>query len=260
MGLNTIDFYYFSGTGNTQLVVKKMRDIFVEKGINVNLYRLEKAVPQDINLNHTLGLGFPVAAQSTYPFVWDFVNRLPDTDGTEIFMVDTLAVYSGAIVGPLKRVLNKKGYKTIGAKEIIMPSNFYPKNIDENKNKIKIDKGLEKAKKYALDIINGRAKWRRVPVLSDMFYFLVSRKMVWRMVADWGKRFKIDRERCTKCGLCVRLCPVNNVRMNEYPWFSDKCQQCLRCISFCPTGAIYIPEKKYKTYRAISIGELLKDE
>ena len=41
-----IDFYYFTGTGNT------------------------------------LGLAFPVACQSTYLLVWEFLRALPECDGT----------------------------------------------------------------------------------------------------------------------------------------------------------------------------------
>ena len=45
MGFEKIDFYFFSGTGNTLLVVKKMKEVFEEDGIKVNLYRLEKTNP-----------------------------------------------------------------------------------------------------------------------------------------------------------------------------------------------------------------------
>ena len=77
MNLKNIDFYYFSGTGNTFLIVKKMKQAFEKNDIKVNLYRLEKTKPKDVDLNNTIGLGFPVAEQGTYPFVWDFVKSLP---------------------------------------------------------------------------------------------------------------------------------------------------------------------------------------
>ena len=45
MVTDMIDFYYFSGTGNTLLVVEKMRDVFKKNGINVNLNRIEESKP-----------------------------------------------------------------------------------------------------------------------------------------------------------------------------------------------------------------------
>ena len=71
---DVIDFYYFSGTGNTLLVVKNMQETFQENGIQVNLHKIEESNPEDINLNHTIGLGFPIAELSTYNFVWKFIK------------------------------------------------------------------------------------------------------------------------------------------------------------------------------------------
>lgn len=90
-----------------------MRDVFTAKGLNVNLFHLEKSDPQKTNLSHTIGLAFPVAVQSTYPFVWQFIRNLPEAKGTPVFMVDTLAGFSGGIVGPLKG----KVFPAISARE-----------------------------------------------------------------------------------------------------------------------------------------------
>jgi flavodoxin len=48
--MKDIDFYFFSGTGNTLLVVKKMRDTFEKNGITVNLYKIEESNPDEVNL------------------------------------------------------------------------------------------------------------------------------------------------------------------------------------------------------------------
>ncbi len=97
---DNIDFYYFSRTGNTYLVVHKMREVWEKQGLNVNLFPLENSNPEKINLNNLIGLGFPVAEQSTYHFVWNFIKRLPEVQGTAIFVVDTLRSFSGGVVDP----------------------------------------------------------------------------------------------------------------------------------------------------------------
>ncbi|MEG3225568.1 MAG: 4Fe-4S ferredoxin, partial [Methanobacteriales archaeon Met13] len=95
-------------------------------------------------MDHVIGLGFPIAGLSTYDFVWKFIKSLPEANGTKIFMVDTLAGFSGGIVGPLREIVKKKGYQPRGAKEIIMPPNiFYIQ--DEKTNKKKVEKGLIEA-------------------------------------------------------------------------------------------------------------------
>jgi len=51
---------------------------------------------------------------------------------------------------------------------------------------------------------------------------------------------KIDTVRCTRCGECVRACPMM-VRLLDHPpeKISDpECVFCLRCVAACPEGAI----------------------
>ncbi len=252
-----IDFYFFTGTGNTLLVVKEMREAFLASNIEVNLIPIEKACLQKVDLSHTLGLAFPVACQSTFPLVWDFLHSLPDSSGTEVFMVDTLDTYSGGVVGPLKKVLQDKGYETIGAREVRMPGNWLPKKINGEKNALRIKKGLKKAHNYAREIMDGSARWIRFPILSDLMYGVSSMRKTWEFMASKGKKFTVDREKCRQCDICERLCPIDNVVLEEYPRFLGHCQQCMRCISFCPTQAIYVPGKEYEVYRAVKVKELL---
>lgn len=61
MIMKTIDFYYFSGTGNALLVVKKMAETFEKNGIDVNLHKIGESIPHEVNLEHTMGIAFPVA-------------------------------------------------------------------------------------------------------------------------------------------------------------------------------------------------------
>ena len=254
---DSVGIYYFSGTGNTLLVVKKIKEVFERNGLRVGLFRMEKTNPANVDLSHTVGLGFPVAAQGTFPFVWDFVRSLPQADGTPIFMVDTLAMYSGGVVGPMRKLLGSKGYAPVGAKEIRMPGNLFPRKVDPEDVEDKVRKGLEKAERYANDLLEGRARWGRVPILSDMMTIFSQRGYAWKLFRRMF-RLQVDRSKCKQCELCFELCPVGNVTMDEYPEFRDECQFCMRCISFCPTGAIYLPGKEYEVYRAVKAGELLR--
>jgi len=260
MNIDSVDFYYFSGTGNTYLVVKKMKETFEKCGIESNMFKIEDSEPEDVNLEHTIGLGFPIAELSTYEFVWDFINALPQANGIEIFMVDTLGGFSGGIIGPVRKIVERKGYIAIGACEIVMPLNvFYIQDKETNEKKIK--KGLKKAKKYAKALMKGKAKWGRVPVLSDAVYYLslLGLKITGTTLNQKLLYLSPDKEKCSKCGACVELCPIDNIRMEdgEYPENLMHCQYCLRCTSFCPKQAI--PCKinyKCKTYRAIKAAEL----
>ena len=257
METRPIEFYYFSGTGNTLLVVRAMAETFRELGYLVTLHRLETASPQDVPLDHTLGLAFPVAEQSTYPLVWDFARALPSTQGTPVFMVDTMLAYSGAIVGPLRKTLADKGYTPTGACEIVMPNNLYPRRINQARNEVKIARGLDKARRYARQLSEGAARWGRIPLLPDLFHALAGSKLTWKATSAIGRRLIVDEALCNQCGLCAELCPVGNIVLSPYPRYLDKCQQCMRCVSFCPTEAIRLPWFRHARYRAVRAKDLL---
>jgi len=54
------------------------------------------------------------------------------------------------------------------------------------------------------------------------------------------RRFYAD-DRCTRCRLCVRICPAHNIRLDgDRIQFADRCYLCMRCIHQCPQEAIQI--------------------
>lgn len=255
-----IDFYYYSGTGNTLLAVREMAGVFSSQGIQARLRRIETTDPATIMTDGTIGLGFPVAFQSASPFLWKFFKALPPVRQTRVFMVDTMGMFSGGIVGPLKHLLTKKGYQCIGAREIVMPNNWFPKKIDGPANKKLIEQGLAKARAYAETIADGTSTWPRIPLLPEIFYYLCNNPLMLRAVnLAPGKNIALDRQKCSKCGLCAKLCPVGNIDMQDYPRILDRCEVCLRCLCFCPGQALTISGKTFMRYRAVEGKELLEE-
>jgi ferredoxin len=251
-----IDFYWFSGTGNTLNVVKKMKEVFEKNGKTVNLIPIEKTKPEDINLDHTVGLGFTVAVFGTYPFVWDFIKALPKTKDTAIFMVDTMGGNSGGLLEPIRRIVKRKGYIPIGATQVIMPNNLMNKTIDEEKNATLIQAGLETVEKYVIDLLKEKAVWKRENYFMSTFISIMSRaKISWWLMRVFMP-IKVNKAKCKKCGLCVKLCPVDNLEMDEYPKAKKKCVICVKCTAFCPTGAIYMMNEKIAQYKSVDVKEM----
>ena len=160
------------------------------------------------------------------------------------------------------KILAAKGYKPIGAKEIIMPSNFLRKNIDEVKTQASIEAGLEVARGFARDLIAGDSSWKQSSFVQWFLYRMSISKVMW-----WGMRKLVkmhaDPDTCTKCGLCEKLCPVGNISVNDaLPVFSNtkKCQACQRCFAFCPTKAIHIGKKSLAQYRTVAVNDILGEK
>ncbi|MCL2144616.1 MAG: EFR1 family ferrodoxin [Endomicrobia bacterium] len=248
-----VDIYFFSGTGNTYLAAKKIEETFEKNGCSVNLLPIEKADPAKIDLSKTIGLGFTIACWNTYPFVRKFYENLPKAEGTEMFIFTTMGDSSLKTAATAGYILSKKGYSVIATKGFRMPNNFIAVRSDE-KNRKTINMAYPKIESFALDILNGVSSAEKTNIFLRFCYMIsrfVTNTWNWK-INQKIMRLNLKKEKCVKCGLCAKICPVKNISYSEYPAFDgNKCQFCLRCMSYCPPQAI----KKFfvlKTYRALN--------
>ena len=60
-----------------------------------------------------------------------------------------------------------------------------------------------------------------------------------RLTPHMDKHFNVS-DACTHCGICQKVCPVNNIEYghDKKPYFKHHCEQCLACIQHCPARAI----------------------
>ncbi len=70
----------------------------------------------------------------------------------------------------------------------------------------------------------------------------------------------IYEEKCTGCGICVDICPLDTLRMNDkgkaYIAYPDDCMTCFQCEMECPSNAIYV--HPFKEVLPSPIDSLLK--
>ena len=65
----------------------------------------------------------------------------------------------------------------------------------------------------------------------------------------------INSEKCTGCGVCVTLCPMDVVRLDKssgkaFIKYRDDCMSCFNCEMNCPEeGAIYVGAERSKFVR-----------
>jgi len=70
-----------------------------------------------------------------------------------------------------------------------------------------------------------------------------------------GQELKINKDKCIRCGLCVRGCPCNNIDDSVFPYvfITQDCEFCLYCEGICPTGAVEynFPQRKASAQSAV---------
>jgi len=243
--MKTVIIYYFSGSGNTLRIAKEVEHTFNKMDYDCKLIKMEntKDIKADILKSCAyIGLMFPVAIQSTFPLVWDFVNNLPECLKQKIFMIDTMEAYSGGVVGPMKKILSQKGYHCVGALEIPMSNSMETKEKKQKRSKSKDRKAPKIAEDFVVRLINGQTHWRRIPLLSDGMRFISAGKKIWAMESE---KLSISQDDCINCGLCIRQCPLEALSQEEGVILinHDRCQCCMRCVTHCPKDAFRLKGK-----------------
>jgi ferredoxin len=255
-----VALYWFSGSGNTLFIAKTIAECLGGLNYHVRLVPLEKVDPASIEVsNVAIGLVVPVAGQGTFPIVWEFVENLPDADGTEIFLVDTMGMYSGGILGPMKKILKKKGYVTKAAIELLMPNTFQKRKVNAENDRKRVERAVEKVKTFCQRLDEGKGAWFDIPLYSDFLSIMYRKRS---LVRKWVGLFPITRDAsCSKCGLCVRLCPEHCITQDaEGNLLTDatRCTLCQRCFEYCPQNAITIGKQKLQRNGRIPLREFMR--
>ncbi len=248
-----IEYYVFSGTGNTLMIAREVGRRLEEKGNQVNFHIIGKSNSFRMSGESVIGLAFPIAFFSSYPLVLKFIASLPEGKGRSIFMTATMGGSALGAERKFKKLVRQKGYKPIGSELFVMPGNYNNGVIPVDKNEVLIAKAMEKARLFADMLSDGRAVWGNgVPLIPSMWYKLVSSG---RTLRFFYRMFPImvDENKCIKCMRCVDNCPVGAIDLiGDFPSINKHlCQSCQMCVAFCPAHAIVVPGKPAEQYRAM---------
>ncbi len=225
--------YYFSTTGNSQWVAEALARETGDRAGSITELVKRGEIPPPVRSGEVLGIVFPVYAWAPPRFVVDFVRRLEVEPGAFVYAVATMGEFAGDAVRLLgKSIALDSGYT------VKMPANYilmYNRESDKS-----IAAKIAEARKLIPQIGEGiRAKRREFRLRRGPCPALIS-----ALVAPLFSRFARDRKfaadnRCTGCGLCVKLCPLDNITLeNGRPVWHGDCMQCVACIQNCPARAI----------------------
>lgn len=239
-----INLVCFSQTGNTKKIAIAMSDSFIQAGHDARTIDINEATDADLSSCDVLGIGTPTFESHAPTSVKHFLKSIKvDLTGKKIFLFATGGGASGNVLSDMARILKKKqatllkGFFSLG--EMHHPA---PCILGKSPNRPN-EADLANAKKFALsmlDCVSSDSKESMPKSLRQRygFYNLVGLigtfDSVIRLLVPKPKH---DNTKCSKCGLCSKKCPMQDIAMNPYPQLNSKCIRCYHCQNICPNQA-----------------------
>ncbi|MCM1006017.1 MAG: EFR1 family ferrodoxin [Prevotella sp.] len=237
--------YYYSGTGNSANVANELSRLIGEKHPPVNIPAALQSASLDVYTTDKIGFVFPIYSWGVPPVVLDFTARLP----REIFYkryiwaVCTCGDEAGNAMKKFAKTIKKISDRQLDlCMSVIMPNTYVLlPGFDVDTHDIAEEK--LKAANTRLRLIADYIKEKK-----SCFYDVNTgsmpglRSLVYPFFKKWGmntKKWKATNN-CISCGLCTRICPVNNVNLSENgkPVWGTNCLSCCACFHVCPKHAV----------------------
>lgn len=249
MGTN---LYYFSGTGNSLKVAKDLAQNLGDTNIISIRSVIKNSVIEDTA--DRIGIIFPVYMWGLPLIVKRFVEKFFPKNNTYLFAITTYGSMPATTLPQINKLLKKKNLKLSSGFGILMPGNYTPRYgaLPEEKQQNMFSNEKQKIQEIAKVIRNNQI--RRIEKNNFLINFIFSTiiyKLGSTQIPKMSKDFWVE-DKCDGCGICVKVCPVKNVRLIEgKPKWRYKCEQCLACLQWCPQEAIQFGKKTVgrKRYR-----------
>lgn len=255
----TYTLYYFSGTGNTLYLAKQLSKTTKATLIPIASKKHQKTITP---VTPTTGILFPVYYNDLPVLVKKFAQKLTGIENTTIFAVSTYGGSAGNSLDSLKKIIHERGGNLSHTYGIHMPQNAFNKPW-ENHQKIyqtayqilknipddlTTKKQVNKLSNLLIDILFKPLGTPLRKITTKTFEKkLKSKQSLPKLIHNMDQLFSVD-ENCTHCGICQKVCPVQNISMNnnKITWH-HKCENCLACQNYCPSHSIHgkISQKNY---------------
>jgi ferredoxin len=231
--------YYFSGTGNSLYVAKKIQEQLGDTQL-IKITAALRDQPPTIQVE-VFGLVFPVYAWGPPVIVEEFLKKATIRKPGYLFVVATHGGGPESALKAVEKILLKQGLAPDSAFDIAMPGNYIVgSNPPAGEEMQTILRTAEAKLADILGKIAGRVK-TTVPVgqFPGMLKTLIIHPLFAKFIHTQDKKF-LATEKCTGCGICAQVCAVQNISLNSAsrPEWQHHCEYCLACINWCPVQAI----------------------
>ena len=234
---------YFSGTGNSNYVAKRIADALGDALVNLN-DRIKASDTSSVETGERVIIVTPTYAWRIPRVVRDWLRKTELRGAKQAWFVMTCGSEIGNADKYNREFCTEKSVACMGTAQIVMPENyiamFSAPQADEAreivaKTEPNIDcviASIQSNQPFAPTRNNLYDRFMSGPVNLIFYKFCVK--------AD---AFTVS-DTCIGCGQCAKRCPMNNVTLKDgKPVWGKNCTHCMACICYCPVSAIEYGKK-----------------
>jgi flavodoxin/Pyruvate/2-oxoacid:ferredoxin oxidoreductase delta subunit len=239
----------FSQTGSTDKIAEQIAAGLESAGWLVDLHDITPEIVPDLEGYDLLGIGSPTYFYRPPFVVQDFVRALPDLVDMASFVFVLHGTHRGATGNRIRAQLEAKNATDLGYFHSFGADYwlgylergylFSPDSPTEDE--------LSAARTFGETVANRHGSEQTTVEPLDPptpLIYRIERSIASRTLAKgvYSRAFRADSN-CTRCGLCIRKCPVGNITAgpNGEPHWHSECLLCATCELVCPQDAVRSP-------------------
>ena len=238
---------YFSGTGNSKYAAECFCRNY-DKDSKVFSIEDPDAV-SEIKHSDLLVFAYPVQYSTVPKILRDFITNHSELwMNKKVFIIATMGLFRGDGSGMLGRLLHGFGAEVIGGLHLKMPDSIgdekaLKRPLETNRELVR--SAESKIKESVRLLKEGKPTREGLGPLYQMAGLFGQRLYFGHKTKEYSSKLKINSDKCVVCGLCVKLCPMNNITVAQGKAVSgNQCTMCYRCINKCPKQAITLLGKE----------------
>ena len=229
---------YFSGTGNSKYVAKRITDALGDALVNLN-DRIKASDTSLVETGERVIIVTPTYAWRIPRVVCDWLRKTELRGAKRSWFVMTCGSEIGNADKYNRELCAEKAISCMGTAQIVMPENYIAMFSAPQADKAR--QIVAKAEPNIDCVIASiQSNQPFAPTRNKLYDRFMSGPVnpIFYKFCVKADSFTVS-DTCIGCGQCAKRCPMNNVTLKDSkPVWGKNCTHCMACICYCPVSAI----------------------